>query len=219
MGSTASVHTRAPRSKEGILALQEEYQKRTIPQEVMVAHYTPSSFPLVPIINKRTCKLVAESWRAIVQQNECDSRGNMTSGITAFYNDFYQRLDILDTSGRFEAVLTRNVDGVSKLEAKGAILVRIVKFLITVEEDNDGMQYRLYQLGRSHSHKGIRPWQYAIFVQTLLLSISARLGTKASHEIMEGWVNMLAFVIRSMLPSAIKNQVVETEINVNVSSD
>ena len=159
-----------------------------------------------------------ESWRAIVQHIETDSWGNSTSGITGFYNDFYERLDILDTSGRFEAVLTRNVAGVSKLEAKGAILVRIVNFLISIEEDNDSTQYRLYQLGKSHSYKGIRPWQYAIFVQTLLLTISSRLGTEASHEIMEAWVNMLSFVLRSMLPPAIGHQVVETEINVKVSS-
>ncbi|CAM9245092.1 unnamed protein product, partial [Ectocarpus fasciculatus] len=166
---------------------------------LQVAHYTPSSFPLVPVVNKHTNELMEASWALIIQRHETESHGVSRSGITTFYNDFYERLSTLDTSGRFEAVLTRNVDGLGKLQAKGAILIRIIKFLISIEEDNPSTQYKLYTLGKSHSQKGIRPWQYAIFAQTLLLTVSARLGTSATNEVMEAWVNMLAFVLKSML--------------------
>ena len=205
-------------NEDTVLDLQNSFKKISIPMEVAVAHYTPSSFPLVPIISKNTCKIIGESWQLIVKNEVIDSFGNSTSGITAFYNDFYERLDMLDTSGRFEAVLTRNVDGMSKLQAKGAILIRIIKYIMAIEGDSRDVQYSLYVLGKSHSHKGIRPWQYTIFVQTLLMTISARLGTNASNDVMEAWVNMFAFVMRSMLPPAIEHQIVETEINVNVSS-
>lgn len=198
--------------------MQQRFKTNSIPEEVQVAHYTPASFPLLPVINKHTCKLLADSWAKIVLRTEIDSCGNSTSGITAFYNDFYDRIDTMDTSGSFEAVLTRNVDSVNKLQAKGAIIIQIIKFLIAIEEDNEATQYKLYMLGKAHAHKGIRPWQYSIFVQTLLLTISVRLGTGATNDVMAAWVNMLAFVMRSMLPPAIENQVIETEINVNVSS-
>jgi hypothetical protein len=36
---------------------------------------------------------------------------------------------------------------------------------------------------------------------------------------MNSWVNAFAFVFKSMLPPAIENQVIETEINVNVTSE
>ena len=61
--------------------------------------------------------------------------------------------------------------------------------------------------------------QYSVFVQALLLTISARLGTNATSDVMEKWVNMFAFVMKSMLPPAIENQVLETEININTSSE
>jgi hypothetical protein len=73
-------------------------------------------------------------------------------------------------------------------------------------------------LGKSHSHKGIRPWQYAVFVQVLLLTIASRLGHDATIDVMESWVNLFAYVMKSMLPPAIKGQVVETELNINTSS-
>jgi hypothetical protein len=125
----------------------------------------------------------------------------------------------VDTAGKFEAVLARNVSGTNQLAAKGAIIVRIVKFVCSITEDGPETQRRLYMLGKMHNHLGIRPWQYSVFVQTLLLTISNRLGTGATNDVMESWVNMFAFVLRSMLPPAIKGQVVETELSVNTSSE
>ena len=215
MGSGASAHGHKTTDVGNI---QKIFKKEVIPIELQVAHYTPSSFPMVPVVSKSFSGLMSSSWSQIVQQDEIDSSGNMTAGITAFYSDFYNRLDILDTSGRFEAVLNRNIGGMNRLQAKGEILIRIVNFLISVEEDNHSTQYKLYMLGKSHAQKGIGPWQYAIFAQTLLLTISSRLGTGATNDVMEAWVNVLAFVMKSMLPPAIENQVVETELNVNVSS-
>ncbi|CAM9258321.1 unnamed protein product, partial [Ectocarpus fasciculatus] len=182
-----------------------------------VAHYTPSSFPLIPLINKNTSKILKDSWQQLVKKNVIEN-GISTSGITVFYNEFYERLRILDTSGRFEAVLTRNIEGMSMLQAKGAILIRMVKYVISISGDSQETQSQMQALGRLHSSKDIRPWQYSIFVQTLLLTISSRLGTGATTDVMEAWVNMFAFVMKGMLPSAIEHQVVETEINVNVTS-
>ena len=51
---------------------------------------------------------------------------------------------------------------------------------------------------------GIRPWMYSAFVQTLLLTISSRLGHRATHDVMEAWVNVFAFVLKRMLPAAIR---------------
>lgn len=77
----------------------------------------------------------------------------------------------------------------------------------------------LYMLGKSHAQKMIRPWQYATFITTLLNTIASRLGTDATTDVMEAWVHLFAFVMRSMLPEAIKDQVVETELNINTSSE
>ena len=127
MGTAASVaHTsQVCSSANNIRDIQEKFKKNIIPLELQVAHYTPSSFPLMPIIDPATHSLMSSSWAQIIKRDEINSIGVATSGITAFYNDFYDRLGTLDTSGRFEAVLARNVDGMSKLQAKGGILIRV----------------------------------------------------------------------------------------------
>jgi hemoglobin-like flavoprotein len=174
----------------------------------------------MPSINKRSSQLCSESWQKLVGKDVSDGSDgtNSVSGLTAFYTDFYDRLDVVDSGGRFEAILSRHSSG-DKVASKGAILLRIIKFVLRIEEDNKQTQMILYMLGKSHAQKLIRPWQYSVFVQTLLNTISARLGTDATNDVMEAWVNLFAYVMRSMLPPAIKDQVVETELNVNTASE
>mmetsp|Transcript_1471 Transcript_1471/g.1547 ORF Transcript_1471/g.1547 Transcript_1471/m.1547 type:complete len:274 (+) Transcript_1471:171-992(+) len=188
-----------------------------IPIELSVAHFTPTSFPIIPLINKNTTDLCTESWNKILNTEYKDENGVTTSGMTMFYNDFYERLDIFDSSGRFEAVLNRHSSGANKIAAKGAILIRIVKFVLKFEEDSKESQALLHNLGKSHNQKSIRPWQYSVFVQTLLMTIAYRLGTNATTDVMAAWVNLFAFVMKGMLPQSIKGQVDEDELNINTS--
>jgi hypothetical protein len=53
-------------------------------------------------------------------------------------------------------------------------------------------------LGKSHASKFIKPYLYSVFVQ--IQTVAFRLGTDATNQIMEAWVNQFAFVMRSMLP-------------------
>lgn len=201
-----------------VIQLQSKFNREyNIPIEIQVAHFTPSSFPMVPIITHRSARICAETWKLICSSGR-EEDGSAQSGITIFYNDFYERLAMFDSSGRFDAVLSRNTSGQNKIAAKGAIIVRIVQFLLQIEEDSEKVQLMLFMLGKSHAQKGIRPWQYSIFVQTLLLSVAHCLGRHATNDVMECWVNLFAFVMRSMLPEAIRGQVVVTEMNINTST-
>jgi hypothetical protein len=42
-----------------------EYHSR-VPLELAVCHFTPSTFPMVPIVSKTTTKLCSDSWSLIV---------------------------------------------------------------------------------------------------------------------------------------------------------
>jgi hemoglobin-like flavoprotein len=221
MGNTPSVHVlkednydEYPVCKNQI-ALQ---RKISIPLQIQVAHFTPSSFPMIPIVNPQSSELCADSWAKIVGQVIKTEDGTSITGMTVFYNEFYERLSMFDSSGKFDAVLSRHSGGQNQIAAKGAIILRIVKFVVRIDVDSKQNDMMLYMLGKSHSQKSIRPWQYAIFVQTLLNAISSRLGVDATSNVMEAWVNLFAYVMQGMLPPAIKGQVVETELNVNTSN-
>ena len=180
-------------SAANIVNMQSNIQEKMgIPLEIQVSHFTPPSFPLNPLISKRTSKLCVDSWQKVVNYKETDETGFTTSGITMFYQEFYSRLSLLDTKGQFEAILTRHASADNAIAVKGAILVRIIKFVVQVVDDNPAIQMTLFMLGKSHTQRQIRPWQYSVFIQTLLNTIAAQLGTEATNEVMEAWVNLFA---------------------------
>ena len=133
-------------------------------------------------------------------------------------------------------MLGSHTTGQNKIAEKGAIIIRIVNYVLSLNENDEETQFRLYTLGKAHAKRKIRPYMYSVFVQVMLYTISAQLGTHATHEgtnmssrlvtrntcllmshfysfattllvlVMEAWVNMFAFIMKSLLPLAIKGK-------------
>ena len=203
-----------------IIKIQERLgQKYAIPLDVQVAHYTPSIFPLVPIINSQINRLCVDSWKLIYSKKEKTDSGVELTGITLFYNDFYERLKLVDENRKIESVLSAHSTGLNKIAEKGAIIIRIINYVLSITKNDEQTQFRLYNLGKAHTKRAIRPYMYSIFVQTLLYTIANQLGIYATHEVMEAWVNVFSFIMKSMLPLAIKGQTLETEIGINTKSE
>jgi hypothetical protein len=58
----------------------------------MVAHYTPSFFPMNPKITQRSMKYCRDSWEKIISKDVPDPYGGKSmSGLAAFYTEFYER--------------------------------------------------------------------------------------------------------------------------------
>ena len=203
-----------------IKKIQERLEKKySVHIDVQVAHYTPSIFPLVPILNKQTNHLCTTSWKLICNKKEKTESGVDLTGITLFYNDFYERLKLVDENKKIESILSAHSTGLNKIAEKGAIIIRIINYVLSITINDEQTQLRLYNLGKAHTKRLIRPYMYSIFVQNMLYTISNQLGIHATHEVMEAWVNTFSFIMKSMLPMAIKGQTLETEIGINTRSD
>jgi hemoglobin-like flavoprotein len=189
-----------------------------ITMDLQVRHFTPSSFPLVPSFNKTTTKICKKSWETLMKMTFKSSQTGLdTASITVFYNEFYQKLYLFDTSHRFEAILSKHVGpssgGRSNIAAKGAIIVRIVKFSLALENNEQGIM-SLKKLGNAHRLMGISGWQYSIFVEVLLNTIARQLGVHATYDVMACWVNLFAFIFQYMLPNALVGLVTGSDLNV-----
>jgi len=203
-----------------IIRIQEKLGKKyAVPLDVQVAHYTPSIFPLIPIINDQINQLCVDSWKLICSKKETTDSGVELTGITLFYNDFYERLNLVDENKKIESVLSAHSTGLNKIAEKGAIIIRIINYALSIKVNDEQTQFRLFNLGKAHTKRAIRPYMYSIFIQTLLYTIANQLGLYATHEVMEAWVNVFSFIMKSMLPPAIKGQTLETEISINTKSE
>jgi hemoglobin-like flavoprotein len=89
---------------------------------------------------------------------------------------------------------------------KGTILVRMTEFMAAVDYDQlEKYQNRLRMVGKSHVGQGIKPWMYAVFVETLVQTICHCLGLDMTEEVHDAWLNLAAFALRGMLPEVIKD--------------
>jgi hypothetical protein len=101
---------------------------------------------------------------------------------------------------------------------KGSVLLRVINYALNIEGATPEVETALYLIGKAHTHRAIRPWMYSVFLQTLMNTLSSRLGNEATKKVMEAWVNLFAYVFKHILPPAIEGRVVETELNINTSS-
>jgi hemoglobin-like flavoprotein len=200
-----------------------EFEEKTAAIDPQVEHYMPPTFPLIPIVTPRSMQLCKESWNFIIQDQEQENEYHMmtkVSGMTLFYTEFYELLDRLDPAGAFDAVLSAHSGGQNKIAAKGSILIRIVQYSLNLDFTNQKqVDFQLYMLGKAHCQKAIRPWMYSIFIQCFLNTIGHRLGSKATSDVMGAWVNLFSFILRKMLPHAIKGKIIETEFNAVVTQN
>ena len=218
--STIAVTDQEFADSNDIIKIQERLGKKyAIPLDVQVAHYTPSIFPLIPIINETNNRLCVDSWKLICNKKEITESGVELNGITLFYNDFYERLNTVDENKKIESVLSAHSTGLNKIAEKGAIIIRIINYALSIKKNDEQTQFRLYNLGKAHTKRAIRPYMYSVFVQALLYTISNQLGLYATHEVMEAWVNVFSFIMKSMLPPAIKGNTLETEICINTKTE
>ena len=114
-----------------------------------------------------------------IKRWECVScRHIQTSSVFLYTHIVFAILIIV----QIEAVLGSHTTGQNKIAEKGAIIIRIVNYVLSLSENDEQTQFRLYTLGKAHAKRKIRPYMYSIFVQVMLYTISAQLGTHATHE-------------------------------------
>ena len=190
-----------------------------IPLEVQVSHFTPAEFPLVPVVNIKSAIICRESWDLITSSESFDENGAKASGMTLFYNEFYDLLNKADQNRTYDPFIVKSFGGQNSISAKGSFIFRLVNFILKIENSDRETFSKLNKLGRAHNHMHIHPWQYSVLLQTLLLTVASRLGQKASTKIMYAWVNLAAFVLKAMLPTAIKGRVKATDHFINIKAE
>ena len=110
------------------------------------------------------------------------------------------------------------------------VLIRIMEFLTTIDiEHNDLFFMKVEGLAKIHSKRTIRPWMYSCFIETLTTTgkksvllyacgqdmvmshrfdvhetVSFCLEEKATYEVATAWTHLGAYVLRALLPGAIK---------------
>jgi hemoglobin-like flavoprotein len=186
--------------------------------QLQVAFYTPCCFPMVPTVTQDTMYVCRKCWAQLMLPVQID--GKTMSGLTIFYTEFYNVFATIDQGGYFEKTLLARASGLNSIAAKGALIIRIMNFSLSLDPDNPAeTERRLATVGRTHKTYSIRPWMYRGFVEALLTTLQLILDDRATSEVMSAWCNLFALVLQKMLPPAIEGIVHPHEMDANFSGN
>ena len=163
--------------------------------EVLVQHYQPPEFPIEPVLNKDTQKLIRQSWDKI-SKNTYDSNDALfgkVSGVTFFYNTFFEQLFI--RYQEFENIFR-------DIKTRANIISKVLAFCVSIDiEQLHIAKTKLKFLGKIHQHIVHQPFLFSIYATNLHNTIKICLGDDATADVMNAWMHTIAWVLKHMLPS------------------
>lgn len=134
-----------------------------------------------------TCIL---SWEVIEPPSKKLDR---ESKVITFCQKFFQILDTLDLDKevrtkfrprRQSAILTRS-----------GLLIRIVKYMLSVPNDSFKVKAKIRALGRSHSTRGIVEKHFLVFSDVLILCLTDALNLTSNDAVIVAWKLLLQFFV------------------------
>ncbi|CAM9399472.1 unnamed protein product [Chrysoparadoxa australica] len=184
------------------------------PDRNIVAHYMSPTMPLDFEVRDRHKEICGKSWKCIVQGKA--TGGNQVArgdaGLVLFCDEFYYRL--FQRYSAFKAVFPN-------MKKRGEVLISAMQFILDLEFDGSKEErLKICKLGeRHHTKKGVRPWHFSAYTETLLETIMSWLGREASIDTGEAWSMCVGYVCEKLLSTYLIGQVIPTEYQVNESSE
>mmetsp|Transcript_14342 Transcript_14342/g.21101 ORF Transcript_14342/g.21101 Transcript_14342/m.21101 type:complete len:239 (-) Transcript_14342:134-850(-) len=170
-----------------------------------VEHYLPPTFPIDVTLHEKMLEKCRFTW-GILSNGTAQGMSTQVgrAGIVLLYDEFYFRL--FKRAKRFEEIF-------ASIQQRGEVLMKAMEFLLALDgDDREVERKRLYYLGRSHRFKkGVRPWHFSVYAETLLETIMFWLGSDANSSVGEAWTNLFAYVLKRMLKAYLVNRVIENE--------
>jgi hemoglobin-like flavoprotein len=142
----------------------------------------------------RTCE---SSWLKIVSiHNSGRPNGLDKMNIHIFFEEFFKRFEEIDVDG--ECVHQFVVHPRSYIPNRSALLLRLIKYVLSVPSDSFKVKSKLRALGRAHARRGINENHFRVFSQALVVTLIYALGSAATSKVISAWVELLSFILHQM---------------------
>lgn len=160
-------------------------------------HYQPAEFPLKPVITTSTHAITNSSWKLIkdAKYEDPEAKEGEVNGAIFFYNTFFRMLfeRSADLRIKFPTVFLQ-----------ATVMSKVIGLCLSIEYGKLELQItEIEELGRKHRTIVNDPWHFSVYATTLHSTFKLALGENATPETMKAWLNVLAFILRHMLPAAI----------------
>jgi hemoglobin-like flavoprotein len=140
--------------------------------------------------------LCEKSWLKVALNVSAAQKSQKDHGLMAFCYAFFGNVVAVDPENEFLALFSPRVK--STHYSREALLLRVIKYILSVPNDSFKVKSKIRSLGRAHARNGIVEKHFAIFNQALLMAIAERLEGYATYEVMKCWHDLLSFVTHQL---------------------
>jgi hemoglobin-like flavoprotein len=144
-------------------------------------------------ISKTTVKLCESSWIKIVSGSIAN---HQRCKIHVFFDTFFRYFQKADVNK--DCVDKFQVHPKSYIPNRDALLLRVMKYLLSVPNDSFKVKTKLRSLGRAHARYGIEEKHFRVFAQALMMTLIECMGRSASYSVVKAWSELLSFVLHQM---------------------
>lgn len=190
-------------NEEHCIRINTRHREKPMGLAQKVFHNIPANFPIKPHVTDDITIICTNSWNDIINYVEYD---NVTkkeiTGKELFHKEFHKFLTDMDYNNVFAQVFENSSMG-NSIKGTSYMSTKLIEFGLSVKNNADS-KMRLMELGVMHKQKQIAPWQYSVYITTLIQTIAHRLEKHENlEEIMNAWVTLFAFMLQHALPTAI----------------
>jgi len=185
-------------------------------ETIKVAYYLPAMGNFEDPCTSEDIKICQDSWKIICEgtadvYKEAKKQNKNYTPESFFYTTFFNRLFSIspETRGMFKG----------DLEKQGKLLFKIFGWVLGIFELTD-RDVELGELAQRHVTYKIQPFHYTFFMMALTDTHKKVLGDHYSKEVLKGWTAVLSVIMKIMIDTAVKNDVMaECEIDAFSSNE
>ena len=186
--------------------LSIDESEETIDIQSAISHYMPPRFAMYQFLDQKDVSNFKELWDYIYN-HKAEKGSTAPTLLSSLFDDFYEKL--FDRSETFKTFF----GGDFKLRCR--LLTKQMVFYTSLDLDKD-IQKVFNDLGRMHKKMGISNWQYSLFVEVLLESLSDVLEDAAEPVKMKSATRVISFSLYKLLEATLvveKIKPFELEVN------
>jgi hemoglobin-like flavoprotein len=165
------------------------------------------SYYVEPEVNGDDIKRVRNTWQLIIEDNGVEYQAQKstlpyTSCWAWFYNSFYDHL--FEVAPEFRPLFKNDI------ATQGKALVSMVSTMVglfnNMHTHHATEKSTLDGLAKRHVGYGVNCQHYGIFGEVIFWTLKKVLGVEYTEDVHRSWVNVFCFMLKTVIPSAAKEE-------------
>lgn len=146
-------------------------------------------------LDRGLVKLCEVAWQKIASTNQF-APGTRKISIFAFCENFFKSMRDLDKD---EVVVPKfKPRSISTVPNRNALLLKIVRYMLSIPNDKFSSKSKIRKLGRAHASRNIRELHFKVFAEAFMRSLVIVGGKLLKDEAKRLWCQLLNFFVNEL---------------------